>query len=144
METLATHREGHAVRSKFSISATTGANTVTFMIKPFLHGDEWFRALLVHDLSSDGLMGTVAKITHREFVLKHSKECQPGNKYQFRLALPSDVLGHTQILFEAICTDSHKQTAGSYFNNFSSLVADPGNMDVIEMLIMIFAIKSLN
>lgn len=114
------------------------------MIKPFLHGDEWFGALLVHDLSIDGLMGTVAKITHQELVLKHSKACQPGNQYQFRLALPSDVLGHTQILFEAIGTDSHRQTAGSYLNNFSSLVADPGNMDVIEMLIMIFAIRSLN
>jgi len=144
METLTTHQQVLNVQSNFSIRPAVGVSAITFMIKPFCHGDDWFGALLVHDQDTNELMGNVSKFTRHNLILEHPKSCRPGNHFRFRLKLPSHVLGHTQVLFEAICCDSQKHSEETYLNTFSSPVADPGSIDVLEMLIMKFAIRSLN
>lgn len=144
METLTTEQQVRNFQSLSSFCPTTGKNDIASMVNAFRHGEMWFESLFVHDLATDEMMGRLAKVSSRSLVLESPQACQTGQRFHFRLKLPSAVLGHSQILFEASCSDSHRQAEGSYLNTFISLQADPADMDALEMLIVKFAIRTMD
>lgn len=113
------------------------------MTKAFRKHPDWFKSLRVTDLESDKSFSTLVTITNQELMLESTNSCQSGRRYHYRLAMPSEFLGHSQITFEVQCKESRVNPEGRYLNIFSSLEADPGDADALEMLIIIFAIRSL-
>lgn len=112
------------------------------MTKAFRHGDEWFQSLLVDDLDGQVVLGTLVQLTGQMLVLHGAKPCRVGQRYRCRLKLPSTVLDRSQICFDAICSESRPQPDGRQSNVFSALIADPADMDALEMLILKFALRT--
>ena len=144
MEILTTEQQGRNFQSLSSYRPMTGKDDIASMVQAFRHGEKWFDSLFVHDLATDEMMGRLAELSRRSLILESPHACQAGRCFHFRLKLPSAVLGHSQILFEASCSNSHQHVEGSYLNTFTSLQADPADMDALEMLIMKFAIRTMD
>lgn len=114
------------------------------MTQAFRHPDEWFHSLLVDDPDSQAVLGTLVSLSGQMLVLQGPEPCRVGQGYRCRLKLPSAVLGRSQIVFEAVCSESRPQPDGRQLNVLSGLTADPGDMDALEMLMLKFALRSFN
>jgi len=143
METSTTEQQVSHFQSLSSFCPATGKSAVTIMVKAFQHDEEWFESLFVHDLASDEPMGRLVEVAGKSLIIESSQACLNDRRFHLRLKLPSAVLGNSQILLEASCSDSHRQADGTYRHSFTALEADPADMDALEMLIMKFAIRHM-
>ncbi|MDO3378478.1 PilZ domain-containing protein [Geoalkalibacter halelectricus] len=100
--------------------------------------------LEVFDLESGRLLGRLVDITVAGMMLISESPITPDRTYKCRMSLPADILGRSNILFDATCVWSRKALNSDFFEaGFRSLIADPGDIDAIEMLIQRFAFSDL-
>jgi len=100
--------------------------------------------LEVYDLDSGQLLGRLADITVQGMLLLSESPIVPEHTYKCRMVLPAEILGRGNILFDATCMWSRKALNEDFFEaGFRSLIADPGDIDAIEMLIQRFAFNDL-
>ncbi len=100
--------------------------------------------LEVFDLERGGLLGRLVDITTDGMMLISEQPLAPHRTYQCRMVLPTEILGRSNILFDATCMWNRRALNEEYFEaGFRSLIADPGDIDAIEMLIQHFAFKDL-
>lgn len=100
--------------------------------------------LEVFDLESGTLLGRLTDITVEGMMLISEKPITADRTYQCRMVLPKEILGRTNIIFDATCVWSRQARNSDFFEaGFRSLIADPGDIDAIEMLIQRFAFSDL-
>lgn len=77
------------------------------------------------DISSDGMR------------LLGKQQFTPEQHYKCRMVLAAEILGHSNILFDATCVWNRPDQTRHFFEaGFKSLTADPGDIDAIEMMIL--------
>ncbi|KIH77843.1 PilZ domain-containing protein [Geoalkalibacter ferrihydriticus] len=100
--------------------------------------------LEVYDLESGRLLGRLVDITVEGMMLISETPIAPDRTYKCRMSLPAEILGRSNILFDATCMWSRKARNDDFFEaGFRSLIADPGDIDAIEMLIQRFAFNDM-
>ena len=100
--------------------------------------------LEVYDLNTGSLLGRMTDITVEGMMLINERPIAANKTYQCRMVLPKEILGRTNIIFDANCVWSRQARNSDFYEaGFRSLVADPGDIDAIEMLIQRFAFSDL-
>ncbi len=100
--------------------------------------------LEVFNLETAELLGRLVDITTEGMMLLCEKPLTPNTTYACRMRLPSEILGRTNIIFDATCVWQRRAANNDFYEaGFKSLIADPGDIDAIEMLIQHFAFKDL-
>ncbi len=100
--------------------------------------------LEVFNLETAELLGRLVDITTEGMMLLCEKPLTPDTTYPCRMRLPSEILGRTNIIFDATCVWQRPAANDDFYEaGFKSLIADPGDIDAIEMLIQHFAFKDL-
>ncbi|MDY6847802.1 MAG: PilZ domain-containing protein [Thermodesulfobacteriota bacterium] len=100
--------------------------------------------LEVFNLETAELLGRLVDITTEGMMLLCEKPLTSNTTYPCRMRLPSEILGRTNIIFDATCVWQNQAANSDFYEaGFKSLIADPGDIDAIEMLIQHFAFKDL-
>lgn len=96
--------------------------------------------LEVFDVDTGKQLGRLVDIT-TEGLMLISEEPTPTNvPLKCRMVLPAEILGRTNIIFEATCKWCRKSVNPELYEaGYRSIIADPGDIDAIEMLIQRFA-----
>jgi hypothetical protein len=77
------------------------------------------------DISTDGMR------------LLGQQQFTPEKHYSCRMVLNAEILGRSNILFDATCVWTRPDQTRHFFEaGFKSLTADPGDIDAIEMMVL--------
>lgn len=113
------------------------------MAKAFKSQLEGDSPILVRDLESGQILGRLVQLTSLSMTLETAAPLVVGDTFHCYMELTKPILGQQKIYFQATAHACRDQSSDGYSCELASLIADPGDIDALEMLILHFAIRDL-
>lgn len=99
--------------------------------------------LEVFDMETGRQLGRLVDITTEGMMLLNEEPTPTNVSLKCRMVLPAEILGRTNIIFEATCKWCRKSVNPKFYEaGYRSIIAEPGDIDAIEMLIQRFAFSN--
>ncbi len=101
--------------------------------------------LQVFDMETGKQLGRMVDITTEGMMLINEEPTPTNVPLTCRMVLPAEILGRVNITFVATCMWCRRSVNPEFYEaGYRSIIADPGDIDAIEMLIQRFAFQDLD